>query len=162
MGDDPEWHGGDHVRSVGHVHLRGLEQAVLDGGAGTEEGLLTRLEHELDGTELCNLGLAGLEQASGTQQRGGVQVVPAGVHAPAGGGEGLAGLLGNGQGVHVRAKQDGGTGLLVRSRAVARGSRLRAAADERDHAGAVHRRAEGNPQLLQVLPHKSARLRQAE
>jgi len=68
--------------------------------------LLPRLhhEHDLPGEDVAALG----EQPGGAEQHRDVGVVPAGVHHPGHlGGEGQAGVLRHGQGVHVPAEQVG-------------------------------------------------------
>ena len=80
----------------------------LDHHGGAAEALLARLEHE-DHASWQVLPVCS-EDPGRTDQAGGVQVVPTGVHAPIGGGELQAGLLGHRQGIHVSAQQYRRTG----------------------------------------------------
>ena len=105
-----------HVQTQGHlaagdvvgqrgVDRRVFQDAVCDHVLGALEGLLRRLEHELDGA--LQAGFVLLEHLRRGEQHGGVEVVAAGVRLGAGrAGEGLAALLGHGQRVHVCAQQN--------------------------------------------------------
>ena len=104
-------------------HVVALERLFGQHQRGSARvALLARLEQQFDGgIGVDELGLAGLEQASRTKQRRRVHIVTASVHAAVGGCKGLAGFLGNGQGVHVATKHDDRTGLLIRADAIALG-----------------------------------------
>ena len=67
------------------------------------ENFLRRLEHELDRT--AQFRFVGFQDFRRTQQHGGVHIVTAGVHPSVLAGEIHVGFLGNGQGVHIRPKQ---------------------------------------------------------
>ena len=99
----------EHDRSV---HLGGLQQAVFQHVQRALEDLLGGLELQLDGA--LDLVLMLLEQLGGTQHHGGVHIVAAAVHlAGQLRGEFLAGLLLQGQSVHVAAQQDHLAGLFA-------------------------------------------------
>ena len=123
-----------------------LQQTVGDGGAGTLKGFLARLEQQLDRSVGINkLCLARFEHTSRTKQRRRVHIVTASVHAAVGGCKGLAGFLGNGQGVHVATQHDDRTGLLIRADAIALG-RGGTGADKAHNAGTIdERRQMGYP-----------------
>ena len=99
-----------------------LQQTVDDGSTGTLKGFLARLEQQLNrGVGVEKLGLAGLEHTSRTKQRRRVHIVTASMHAAIGGCKGLAGFLGNGQGIHVATQHNDRTGLFVRADSIALG-----------------------------------------
>ena len=124
------------MHGKGRLRTRVLQQAIGDGSAYPFKGLLARLEQQFDGgIGVDELGLAGLEQASRTKQRRRVHIVTASVHAAVGGCKGLAGFLGNGQGVHVATKHDDRSGLLVLARAIALSGRT--GTDQANDAGTV-------------------------
>ena len=85
------------------VHVGVFQHPLLDHLHRALDGLFGGLEAEFD--PALQLVLVLFEQLGGPQQGGGVDVVPAGVHGPILGLEGLVGLLGHGQGVHVGAHQ---------------------------------------------------------
>ena len=78
------------VRRVGAAP-RGVEHALVDHHPGAVPALLAGLEHQHDVT-LEVVAVLG-QQAGAPDERGGVQVVPAGVHRAVGGGVRQAGLL---------------------------------------------------------------------
>ena len=130
--------GKDRVRTLQHP---GLQQRPASAGE-----LLRRLKHQPDpaGQRLPLLR----EKGGGPQQHGGVGVVAAGVHDAGDlGGKGQAGLLLDGQGVHVRPQQHRGTGA--------------AAANLSHHAGVPYR-AEGDGPGGQLLPYPAAGLKLLE
>lgn len=137
-----------------------LQQTVDDGSTGTLKGFLARLEQQLNrGVGVEKLGLAGLEHTSRTKQRRRVHIVTASMHAAIGGCKGLAGFLGNGQGIHVAAEHDDRTGLLVRARTVTPSSSCRAGTDKANDTGAVNKHGIGNIHLVQTRLDKGGRLR---
>ena len=91
----------DHQR---RVHLGVFQQSCFDHVVRALKNLLGGLEHQLDGT--LDLVLMLFQQPGGPQQHGGVQVVTAGVHPAVRTGKIHAGLLPNGQTVHVRPQQE--------------------------------------------------------
>lgn len=124
------------------------------------KGLLTRLEQQLHrGVGLHKLGLAGLEQTGRAEQGRRVYIVAAGMHATVGGSERLARFLGNGQGIHVAAKHDNRTGLLVCARTIALSSRGRTGTDQANNTGAVDKRGMGDVHLVQTCLDIGRRLR---
>ena len=149
-----------HVHGKPGRRRRALEQPVGNGGTGTLKGLLAGLEQQLDGTaELRHLFFARLEQLGGAEQRRGMHVMPAGMHAAVLARKGLTRLLGNGQRVHVAAKQDGVAAIDIGRRAILGNSRG-TFADQCDDAVAVNECAERNAHLAQAFLHIGARLRQ--
>ena len=136
-----------------------LQQTVGDGSACPLKGLLTRLEQQLDGSiGVDKLGLAGLEHTSRTKQRRRVHIVTASMHAAIGGCKGLAGFLGNGQGIHVAAEHNNRTGLFVRADAIALG-RGGTGADKAHNAGTINERGMGDVHLVQTCLDIGRRLR---
>jgi hypothetical protein len=82
-----------------------VEHAALHQPPPTAAALLGRLEHQLHAVR--QLARRRLQHRSGSQQRGRVTVVPAGVHhAGVGGGVGQAGVLGDRQRVDVGPQRD--------------------------------------------------------
>ena len=82
-----------------------LQQAGLHHVQGALVALLTGLEHKLD--PAVDLVPVVHQQLGGAEEHGGVGIVPAGVHRPGAlAGEGLAGVLHQRQGVHIRPEQD--------------------------------------------------------
>ena len=77
-----------------------------------------------------------------------MHIVTARVHAAVGGGEGLARLLGNGQGIHIAAEHDDRSSLLVRARAIALGRCDGTGADQANDTGAVNEHSIGNVHLV--------------
>ena len=149
-----------NVHGKGGLGTRVLQQAIGDGSAGALKGLLARLEQQLNrGVGINKLCLAGLEQARRTKQRRRVHIVATSVHAAVGGSERLARFLGNGQGIHVAAKHDNRTGLLVRARTIALSSRGRTGTDQANNTGAVDKRGIGNVHLVQTCLDIGRRLR---
>lgn len=139
------------MHGKGGLGTRVLQQTVGDGGAGTLKGFLTRLEQQFDGgIGVDKLGLAGLEQARRTKQRRRVHIVTTSMHAAIGGCKGLAGFLGNGQGIHVATEHDDRTGLLVRARTVTPSSSCRAGADKAHNAGTIDERSKWDIHLGQA------------
>ena len=148
------------VHGKGSLGARVLQQAIGDGSAGSLKGLLTRLEQQFDGgIGVDKLGLAGLEQTGRAEQRRRMHIVATSVHAPVGGSERLARFLDNGQGIHVAAKHDNRTGLLVRARTIALSSRGRTGTDQANNTGAVDKRGMGNVHLVQTCLDIGRRLR---
>ncbi len=87
---------------VGTRHAR--EEVIVDHGPCAADRLLGGLDEEDEGPGPA--AACGREAVCGTQQAGGVHVVPAGVHHTVGGaGVRQAGRLGDRQGVHVSAQQ---------------------------------------------------------
>ena len=78
-----------------------------------------------------------------------MHIVTASVHAAVGGCKGLAGFLGNGQGVHVATKHDDRTGLLIRADAIALG-RGGTGADKAHNAGTIDERSKWDVHLGQA------------
>ena len=99
-------HTGQHMEHDRRIHLRVFQQAIGDHIRGALKDLLRRLELQLDGA--FQFLFVGFEQLGCTQHHGCVHVVAAAVH-PAGHlrGKVHAGLLLNGQSVHVAAQQNG-------------------------------------------------------
>ena len=148
------------MHGKGSLGARVLQQAIGDGSAGSLKGLLTRLEQQFDGgIGVDKLGLAGLEQTGRAEQRRRMHIVATSVHAPVGGSERLARFLDNGQGIHVAAKHDNRTGLLVRARTIALSSRGRTGTDQANNTGAVDKRGMGNVHLVQTCLDIGRRLR---
>ncbi len=89
-----------------------LEQAFFGADLGTEMPLLPGLEEELD---LSRQGIpAARHQPSGTDQHGRMCIVPAGVHSPRIlRGKIDARVLGHGECVHIRPKQDAASRRLA-------------------------------------------------
>lgn len=124
------------------------------------KGLLTRLEQQFDGgISVDKLGLAGLEQTGRAEQRRRMHIVATSVHAAVGGSERLTRFLDNGQGIHVAAKHDNRTGLLVRARTIALSSRGRTGTDQANNTGTVDKRGIGNVHLVQTCLDIGRRLR---
>ena len=139
-----------NVHGKGRLRARVLQQTVGDGGAGTLKGFLARLEQQLNRSVGVNkLCLARFEHTSRTKQRRRVHIVTASVHAAIGGCKGLAGFLGNGQGVHVATKHDDRTGLLIRADAIALG-RGGTGADKAHNAGTIDERSKWDVHLGQA------------
>ena len=87
------------------VGLGIFQTAVLDHGTGAGQSFLTRLEHQ-DHKALEFLFM-GFQQFGRTQQHGGMGVMAAGVHfSRALGGIGQAGVLGEGQSIHISPEKD--------------------------------------------------------
>ena len=138
------------MHGKGDLRARVLQQTVGDGGAGTLKGFLARLEQQLNrGVGINKLCLARFEHTSRTKQRRRVHIVTASVHAAVGGCKGLAGFLGNGQGVHVATKHDDRTGLFVRADAIALG-RGGTGADKAHNAGTINERGKWDVHLGQA------------
>ena len=138
------------MHGKGDLRTRVLQQTVGDGGAGTLKGFLARLEQQLDRSVGINkLCLARFEHTSRTKQRRRVHIVTASVHAAVGGCKGLAGFLGNGQGVHVATQHDDRTGLLIRADAIALG-RGGTGADKAHNAGTIDERSKWDVHLGQA------------
>ena len=149
-----------NVHGKGRLRARVLQQTVGDGGAGTLKGFLARLEQQLNRSVGINkLCLARFEHTSRTKQRRRVHIVTASVHAAVGGCKGLAGFLGNGQGVHVATKHDDRSGLLVLARAIALSGRGRTGTDQANDAGTVDERGMGDVHLVQTCLDIGRRLR---
>ncbi len=118
---------GEDVQRIGDVRpgTGDVEQALVEHRLRAAVTFLPRLEHEHDRTG--QRVALGAQQPGGSNQSGGVQVVPAGVHGVAGGGEGEPGVFADRQCVHVAAEQH--------SRA-----RMRAAQNRRHRRAPVPRR----------------------
>ena len=107
--------GGDHHRSRRERHSRRymnhqgcVGSGIFQHAGGNHvlaalENFLCGLEHELD--HPVQLRLVGFQDFRRAQQHGGVHIVTAGVHPSVLAGKIHVGLLGNGQGVHIRPKQ---------------------------------------------------------
>ena len=78
-----------------------------------------------------------------------MHIVSACVHAAVGGCKGLAGFLGNGQGVHVATEHDDRTGLLIRADAIILG-RGGTGADKAHNAGTIDERGKRDVHLGQA------------
>ena len=107
----------DGAQRIGHFvdaprHHRlvtgGIEQAVAEHLGSAPGDLLGRLEHEQHRARQVVAHPA--QQFRRANHARHVQVMRTGVHAPVGRLEGLVGLLGHGQGVHVAAQQHGRPG----------------------------------------------------
>ena len=72
------------------------------------------------------------------------------MHAAIGGCKGLAGFLGNGQGIHVATEHDNRTGLLVRARTVTPSSSCRAGTDKANDTGTIDERSKWDIHLGQA------------
>ena len=84
----------------------GVEQALFEHEPGAEEAFFPRLEHEQH--RAGQFVPPGRQQAGCSRQHGGVHVVTAGVHETGAlAGEWQAGVLENGEGVHVAPEEDG-------------------------------------------------------
>ncbi len=97
------------MHAVGRLHAAAgsVQDTLADHVAGAVEAFLARLEHQHDvaGQLVAAFG----EQGRGAGEHGRVQVVAAGVHGALDRGRVVdAGLLLDGQAVHVRAEQDRG------------------------------------------------------
>ena len=88
-----------------------------------------------------------------------MHIVATSVHAAVGRSERLARFLGNGQGIHVAAKHDDRSGLLVLARAIALGGRGRTGTDQANDAGTVDERGMGDVHLVQTRLDIGRRLR---
>ena len=75
-----------------------------------------------------------------------MHIVSACMHAAVGGCKGLAGFLGNGQGVHVATEHDDRTGLLIRADAITLG-RGGTGADKAHNAGTIDERGKWDVHL---------------
>ena len=138
------------MHGKGDLRTRVLQQTVGDGGAGTLKGFLARLEQQLNrGVGINKLCLACFEHTSRTKQRRRVHIVSACVHAAVGGYKGLAGFLGNGQGIHVATQHNDRTGLFVRANAIAPG-RGGTGADKAHNAGTIDERGKWDVHLGQA------------
>ena len=138
------------MHGKGDLGARVLQQTVGDGGAGTLKGFLARLEQQLNrGVGINKLSLARFEHTSRTKQRRRVHIVTASVHAAVGGCKGLAGFLGNRQGIHIATKHDDRTGLFVRADAIALG-RGGTGADKAHNAGTIDERGKWDVHLGQA------------
>ena len=121
----PMWIASARATGPGAVRTL-LEQSLLEHETGAVVALLTGLEHEQDPSREVVPPLH--EQACGPQQHGDVGVVAAGVHRAGDLGRELeAGVLAEGQAVHVGAEQD-------------RRARARAVDDRDDRVGRLARR----------------------
>ena len=101
-------HIGPDMNAEAGIHA--VHGALLDHGFGAQGHLFRRLESQLDGA--AKLVLMVVQNAGGGEHGGGVAVMAAGMHhAGILAGVGSAGLLLNGQGVHITAQQDGLAGL---------------------------------------------------
>lgn len=138
------------MHGKGRLRARVLEQTVGDGSACSLKGLLARLEQQLNRSVGINkLCLARFEHTSRTKQRRRVHIVTASVHAAVGGCKGLAGFLGNGQGVHVATKHNDRTGLFVRADAIALG-RGGTGTDKAHNTGTIDERGKRDVHLGQA------------
>ena len=107
--------GGDHHRPGRKRHSRRnvnhqgcVGSGIFQHAGGNHvlaalENFLCGLEHELDRT--AQFRFVGFQDFRRAQQHGGVHIMAAGMHPPVFAGEIHVGFLGNGQGVHIRPKQ---------------------------------------------------------
>ena len=131
------------VHGKGSLGARVLEQAVGDGSACPSKvsspGWNSNFTVALASTSSASRALSKRAAPS----RAVAYIVAAGMHATVGGSERLARFLGNGQGIHVAAKHDNRTGLLVCARTIALSSRGRTGTDQANNTGAVDKRGMG-------------------
>ena len=93
----------NHMQGHGGVHVGVFQNSGVKDILRAVHGLLRRLKEQLYRAPQLSLVLP--QQPGGAQQGGGVEIVPAGVHAPVFRGEGQSGLLLHGQGVHIPPQQ---------------------------------------------------------
>ncbi len=150
------------MHAVGNLRCWRFKQAICDSGACTLEGLLARLKQQLNRTaHVADFVLVGFKDASGPQQRRGMHVVAARMHAAIGAHKRLARFLFHRQRIHISAQHNRvSTGSIVCCAIL--GSSASAQANQAYHTRTLYQHAERNLHFAQTCLHKRTGLRQVE